>query len=733
MKKLFTLLTGALLLILPILMAGCDDSDQEVFAPDGRLVSEVVIQTSMPVFKGMEISLMGQGFLEGDKMLLRASEDLMSPDGRVSSDGFVFTIPDQIVDQTTYKFILQRGDEYQVLGSSKLTVQLVVNASLGKTISAVWEGNATIGGNGFQTTDKLILSQGGGDLEASIANVDDSSLTFVVPKGTQKGDCEFTLQRGSEKQVLGTTKLDLSISGNVPDKAGMNIKGIVFCDGAGVENVLVSDGDLITQTNENGYYWLASEKRNALVFVILPSGYDVPTQKAAPQFWAPCTETIGVVEQHDFQLFASANDRHTMVVATDMHLANRNSPLDYIQFANGFVSELKTTYNNSSEKVYALNLGDFSWDGYWYSNRWALPECKNTIQDLNFQMWSAMGNHDNDPYVAEDFNAEGPYRQHMGPVYYAMNIGKVHYIMLDNTIYLNKGGSQGTIGDREYYRRFDDKQIAWLKKELEYVDKQTPIVVGYHCPVYSYSSATNVTVALQSQADVDKLLTCFAGFTSVNMLSGHTHVNRNIQSPTYPNVYEHNIAAVCGTWWWTQQYGRNNVCTDGTPAGYKVFSADGENIKWQYKAVDLPQTRQFMTYDMNKVKEYWTTNATALKAFASGNLPNRANDYVDVTSNTVYLNIWDYEPGWVISVKESGTALNVKQVWKRDPLHTISYDIPRGATTSLTFPSTWCMHMFAVTASSATSTLEISVTDRFGNTWTESMTRPKAFTTDVTK
>ena len=38
----------------------------------------------------------------------------------------------------------------------------------------------------------------------------------------------------------------------------------------------------------------------------------------------------------------------------------------------------------------------------------------------------------------------------------------------------------------------------------------------------------------------------------------------------------------------------------------------------------------------------------------------------------------------------------------------------------------------AVTDASGT-TLEISVTDRFGNVSTESMTRPKALTTDVTK
>ena len=67
------------------------------------------------------------------------------------------------------------------------------------------------------------------------------------------------------------------------------------------------------------------------------------------------------------------------------------------------------------------------------------------------------------------------------------------------------------------------------------------------------------------------------------------------------------------------------------------------------------------------------------------------------------------------------------------PLHTISYDAPRCVANGgeMTFPSGYTPHMFAVTASSATSTLEIRVTDRFGNTYTETMKRPKTFSTDL--
>ena len=727
MKKLFTLLTVLSLSCALLCISGCEDSGDTVYVDEGRLVSDVVIDTSMEVFEGMTISIEGQGFESGDRMLLRAETDIEMETEVSASDALAFTLPEEIEDGHTYKFVLVRGDDYQVLGASTLTVKLVINVDLGGTISASWEGPAFIRGEGFRATDVLVLSQGDDSWEITPSEVDDLSLTFIVPAGVAEGESSFTLRRGTESQELGTADLFLSTSAVVPDKEGMTIKGIVHANGRGIADVLVSDGDLITRTDENGFYWLASEKRNALAFVILPSGYDVPTSKAMPQFWKPCTLDASTCEQLDFKLIPTQNDNHTMLVATDMHLANRNTPLDYVQFGDGFVKEITTTYNAAAGKVYMLNLGDFSWDLYWYSNKWALPECKAAIADFNFQVWSVMGNHDNDPYVANDFGAEVPYRQYMGPVYYAMNIGQIHYIMLDDTEYTNDGGSQGVIGDREYNRRFDAKQLAWLREELTYVDKSTPIVVGAHCPLYNYSSINNVTTAV---TNVSEVLSCFDGFTDVTFVTGHTHVNRNIQSPSFSNVYEQNVAAVCGTWWWTRNYAGINICTDGSPAGYKIYTVNGTDMKWQYKGVDLPVERQFMTYDMNEVKNYWATDEEAQKAFDSGNLPNRRNDYNSVGENEVFINVWAYEPGWDITVTENDRQLDVEQVWMRDPLHTISYDIPRGVSNSLSFPSGYCPHIFSVTASSANSTLEISVTDRFGNVYTESMTRPKAFKSD---
>ena len=65
-----------------------------------------------------------------------------------------------------------------------------------------------------------------------------------------------------------------------------------------------------------------------------------------------------------------------------------------------------------------------------------------------------------------------------------------------------------------------------------------------------------------------------------------------------------------------------------------------------------------------------------------------------------------------------------EKVTAKDPLHLIAYN---GQTPGGGFGTSNTKHMFMVKASSPTSTLEVKVTDRFGNVYTESMARPKAF------
>lgn len=126
MKKLLTLLTILSLSCTLLCISGCEDSGDSVYVDEGRLVSDVVINTSMDVFKGMEVPIEGQGFESGDQMMLRAETDLEATTEVSSSNLLTFTLPDEIEDGHTYKFVLLRGDDYQVLGASTLTVKLVI-------------------------------------------------------------------------------------------------------------------------------------------------------------------------------------------------------------------------------------------------------------------------------------------------------------------------------------------------------------------------------------------------------------------------------------------------------------------------------------------------------------------------------------------------------------------------------------------------------------------------------
>lgn len=78
--------------------------------------------------------------------------------------------------------------------------------------------------------------------------------------------------------------------------------------------------------------------------------------------------------------------------------------------------------------------------------------------------------------------------------------------------------------------------------------------------------------------------------------------------------------------------------------------------------------------------------------------------------------------------QETGKNLEVKRISGYDPLYLIAYSAMRyNVNKNPTFSPFRTNHIFMVQASSATSTLRITVKDRFGRTYDEVMSRPKEF------
>ena len=111
--------------------------------------------------------------------------------------------------------------------------------------------------------------------------------------------------------------------------------------------------------------------------------------------------------------------------------------------------------------------------------------------------------------------------------------------------------------------------------------------------------------------------------------------------------------------------------------------------------------------------------------------------YPKNSKNEVLINIWNWDPNWKIEIKENGKTLSYARVKGYDPLHIAALTAKRFNDSAIkevpAFITKENYHMFKVKASSATSTIDIKVTDEFGNVYTETMKRPKTFSAEAYK
>lgn len=581
-------------------------------------------------------------------------------------------------------------------------------------------------GKGPVATDKVVLEPsvpGGQTFRYPVENLTQSSFSFVIGSDFVEGKYLFCIERGSQIKRIGevTYRIVVPDDGYTP-AATTTVYGRVTCEGAGVGKVVVSDGVQVVATDEKGYYELQSKKDNGYVFISIPSGYEVASTGVLPQFYKSLNASAITQERKDFTLTKADQTDHTMLFFGDIHLAGRSN--DRSQFAL-FTSEINDYLAaNKGKKIYAMTLGDMVWDLYWYDNNYAFKEYLADVNAIKgLQIFHTIGNHDHDMNAVGDIETVKKYRESLCPNYYSFNVGGVHYVALDNIECTNEKAAL-SIKNSEDYRTYNTKVvpavIAWLKKDLQMVSKTTPVVVTMHATVCTMAGG----YALDNAAEV---CNCFAGY-DVTFITGHTHKVWTVQKTGFK---EYNSGAVCATWWRSGMYYPSlNMGQDGPLGGYRVMEFSGTKCNTYYKAIGRSRDTQFFTYDRNCIDmnpAKWGINdasyANSFKSVASTYGYGSSG-----TPNQVIINVWDYNPSWKIEVTENGKPLTVRPFSGYDPLFLIAYTAARYAekneASKVPVKST---HIFEVTASSATTTLEIKVTDDDGRVYTETMGRPKEF------
>lgn len=542
----------------------------------------------------------------------------------------------------------------------------------------------------------------------------------------------------------------------VADKIGKSVKGVVYVDSkTPVEGAVVSDGITCTTTDKNGQYWLNSQKQNGYVFVSIPNGYTVEVSKNVyPQFFKYTTKQASEMEQIDFKLIPYNKKDYVVLTLADIHLAGRNQDTEHYQ--NWFmkdVNELIADYKAKGKDVFCMTLGDQSWNTYYFATDipapFTLTETMPYLEMLQQPTFNTMGNHDNDPKEQVDFLAENAWRRLCGPSYYSFNIGDIHYIVLDNIVYTNPG--PGTLSDSCYSYYISSLQMSWLKADLAALkDKTTPIYVLTHCPMHEKPKldANGKPQYGYKMKDGAELAALLKNFNVVNVFTGHAHTNYGVVNHEYSNIREYNVASVCATWWWTgkRDFAGNHICRDGSVGGYRVLEIDGKKMSTYFKSLQYPADYQFRTYDCNECQitaaKYCTaasnsqiaTEITKLTGAAGAIGCEKSNWHQFNNRNEVLINVFAYDPRWKVEVTENGKQLAVTRENGYDPLHIISqmcYRLQNKGTVTATHQPALTSHLFRVTASSPTSTLEVKVTDHEGRVHSETMTRPKPLTTTM--
>ena len=632
------------------------------------------------------------------------------------------------------------GSDDEKAPADNFDVQFTVPGSVDVTEGG--ECTFAVSGGGRKsplTTDTFILeSDAGISYVCPIVNTTSDSFTVRLADGCETGYYKVFVKRDARKKSFGRIYINIVEDIDFKPDAGTTVYGIVSSAGVGVENVVVSDGAEVTVTNEKGIYQLKSAKKWGYVFISVPSGYEVPSVGVLPQFHRALKNSADVVERADFKLEkVDGQDSYKIFMLGDMHLANRTGDLG--QFAQ-FTSDL-TDYmtRHKGEKMYALTLGDMTWDLYWYSNSYYFPQYLNTVnsQIKNLQIFHTMGNHDNDFQTRSDYDAAVKYVDQICPTYYSFNIGKVHYVVMDDIDCSSYDGTES----RNYVKSLSAEQLDWLAKDLSYVAKTTPVVVAMHAQVF-YPTTSGFKID-HDPVNTQRLFDILDGYT-VRFVTGHTHKLFNV-TPDAPivdghNFREYNSGSVCASWWWSGNLTPGiHIGTDGTPGGYGIWDVTGTDFQCLYKSTGWPEEYQFRSYDLNNV-HFSMADVPLMPSDISASVKNAYMQYVNAypqnNDNEVLINIWNWNSDWTLSVvDENRKTLPYTEVWAYDPLHIAALSVKRfnnaGLKSTPSFITDKFTHFFKVKADDADTDLVITVKDEFGNEWTENMQRPKAFSTDA--
>ena len=352
----------------------------------------------------------------------------------------------------------------------------------------------------------------------------------------------------------------------------------------GIADVRVSNGREIVKTDEKGAYRLPVTD-DTILFVIKPRDWSTPVDKlnlprfyythcpaGSPKLKYPAIDPTGPLPASvDFPLTKRPEPERFKVLLIGDTQTRNIAEVNYL--AHDIVEPLGGT-----DAALAFSLGDIV-----FNNLDVREAVNRTMAPIGIPCHNVLGNHDQDYQAADDEHADDNFERSYGPAYYSFDYGPVHFIVLDDVMWLGHIGK----GD-EYKGGLGEKQLDFVRNDLKLVPADRLVVLTMHIPI----------VQIEEREELYRVL---AEHPHTASFSGHLHVARHwflTKADGWPGAAPHHhfsVGAACGSWWSgvMDEVGLPHALQqDGTPNGWCVATFDGPRHTVEFRAARRPAEYQ---------------------------------------------------------------------------------------------------------------------------------------------
>ena len=376
-------------------------------------------------------------------------------------------------------------------------------------------------------------------------------------------------------KVLKPLSNGVNIFGRVVDTTGMPVAGAV-----------VSDGAQSVKTDVNGEYAMKSDMSKVhFVSISIPAEYEIPLRDSRPQFFRRVPR-FAEAARADFVLTKreKVSDEFVLTMIGDPQTRGLGVDKSTERFRDIILPDVAEYKAGTDKEVYAINLGDLLYN---FMNGY--DDYVDVVGTAKVPMFSVIGNHDYDQRTILETELGTPYfENYLAPINYSFNIGKMHFVIVNNILYNRPS-------DKHHYKvGLEDYTYEWLKNDLAHVPTDNTIVICGHSPIFKWRGKTKY----EKSANFKNYSTLLGKYNKVYAWAGHTHQNHSYDYASAPErlQYMKNIEVITVARCQGMIRLNRELNVDGTPNGYMVAEVKGDKMEWYYKSVGHDRSYQIRAY-----------------------------------------------------------------------------------------------------------------------------------------